>query len=379
MSSTSSLPTALNTTLALVGQLSASLENDNTSTSVSEPCSTSESLAQLPLLSAAAKSLKAQVTKLSLLAITPPFTPSATVDILSVINHSILPALITAALLMKAEKFTDQFRREAFLLTKMTLRELEGLVKLLERRNDREVRSVEVDVAEEKENVTEATGRVWDGCDALVRHADEGVTGFVVKQAGQYLALVKDAVEELEEWEPGEDEDGYGGLIESDEDDSQNLTDGQADKESTAELASCRVKALAVLRRIPMSLHAVIKNRLQRTLPADLGNQDVKKLETILEQYKLISSAIDDAAGTLYEGDIERSQRHVHNAKMMTVDIVESLLHPWRPASDRRQIDSAANSQSKEDRYMQRALDWIKSAGPDNVESYVRESPQAAP
>lgn len=279
-----------------------------------------------------------------------------------------------AAQLVTAEQFTKKFHRETVLLAKAALRDLGGLVGIVQdicksRGGDRAP-----DTDKDKEAVTEATGRVWDSCDALVRVADDGVGTFVAREAEQFLALVKDAVKELEEWEPGEDEDGFQELIESDEEENEAEADEHVDGEQHAALNKCKEEVLAVLRRIPMTLHVIIKNRLQKGLPVEFEKQHVEKLNTVLEQYKRISDTVDEAAGTLYEGDMKQSLRHVQDAKQMTVDVAESLLHPWTFAGNQGQLNSAANGPSKEDRYVQKALEWIKAAGSDRIESQATEA-----
>lgn len=370
----SSLPITLKTTLALVTQFLESLSSDHSDAyqtsdskqSTSQANGFSEAtISPLPLLSAAAKSLKAQVTKLSLLTITPPFTPSAVSDILSSLNDSVLPSLITAALLITPGGHTARFHREIVLLTKSTLRDLAALVGLVEKQR---VRKDDANTDEKKE-VTEATGRVWEGCDTLADLAERGIAGFVAKSAEEYLALIKDAVKELEEWDPDEDEDDD---FDDLDDSGDEETDGDApevnDEEGDKELDRYKEEALVVLRRVPMSLHVVIKNRLQRGVPKELEIRHITVLNTILGKYQSISNAVDEATGTLYERDTDRSRRHLREAKDITVEVVESLLRPIDQIATEAEGNSVKTGESKEDRYVEKALDWIKAAGTEEAQ-----------
>ncbi|KAL9618769.1 MAG: hypothetical protein Q9160_006563 [Pyrenula sp. 1 TL-2023] len=375
MPPSSSLSITLQTTLALVTRFSEPLSNANSyayqnsdpKKSTSQADRASEPVPPpLPLLSAAAKSLKAQVTKLSLLTITPPFTPSAVSNILTSLNDSVLPSLITAAHLITPENHTARFHREIALLTQATLKDLAILVGLVEKQSGRKD---DAD-ANAKNEVTEATGRVWEGCDTLVDLADKGIAGFVAKSAEEYLALIKDAVKELEAWDPDEeDDDGFDDLEGSEDEEIDDNVVGVKDEEGgDRELEEYRNQALAVLRRVPMSLHVVIKNRLQRGVPKELENRHITVLNSVLEKYQGISNVVDEAAGTLYERDTDRSRRHLREAKDMTVEVVESLLHPLDKMATDANVNGVKADESKEDRYVQKSLDWIKAAGTDEAQ-----------
>lgn len=56
----------------------------------------------------------------------------------------------------------------------------------------------------EKDVVTVAAGRVWDACDVVTNTAGKGVVGFVMHRVEQWRDLIRDAVEEIEEWDPEE-------------------------------------------------------------------------------------------------------------------------------------------------------------------------------
>jgi hypothetical protein len=96
VSGQASLPTTLQTSIALCQRFAASLA-PNAPFEVPQTGPTAPS--PLVLLHAAVTTLRAQVTKLSLLAITAPFTPSAVATCLAPLNDSILTSLVTAALL----------------------------------------------------------------------------------------------------------------------------------------------------------------------------------------------------------------------------------------------------------------------------------------
>jgi hypothetical protein len=343
---------AIVTTIALIEQF---LTNLAPYAAHSVPNSPADAPSPLVLLDAAAKSLKAQVTKISLLVINTPFTASAVAASLQAVNDSILPSLVTAALLSTPEAFTISFSKEIRGLARVLLRDLLALIRFVDTRSRDGQPKASLSEAKKSE-ITEATGRVWDGCDNLTKLSEHGLPGFVARKAQQWLELMKDAVKELQEWDPEEevDDDLFGDATEDDQDPDNGKDD---DKDRATISAGVRDQALKVLSRIPQSVHVLVKQRLEKLRPpttAPLSEATRNKLEAILAGTRRISDMIDESAEGMYMGDPELCLKKAGEARALTIGIVELGLNPLdgEAASDR--------SQTQEDKFVQRALDWIR-------------------
>ncbi|RMZ79053.1 hypothetical protein DV737_g3555, partial [Chaetothyriales sp. CBS 132003] len=307
-STTPSCAAALATTLALIDQFTASLVPTDPRHHGSAP-SSPEAPSPLLLLAAAAKSLKAQVTKLSLLTVTAPFTPSAVATTLQAVNDSVLPTLVTAALLVSADGFTASFATEC------------------------------------RAYVTEATGRVWQDCDVVVAFAEGGIPMFVVSKAKQWLELMKDAVAELQQWDPEEEVD-----------EADLFGDAEANASDRATIsAGVKDQALKVLSRIPQSVHVVVKQRLEKVRQQQLSSHVRARLDPTLARLSSISDLIDESAEGMYMGNLELCLKKAGEARAVTIELVEHALHGFIDDDQRGQ-----EKESQEDKYVKRALDWIR-------------------
>jgi len=360
--------TVLRTSLALVDQFLQSLatthvSRDQAGASGSHP-------SPLLLFKAAAEGLKASTTKLSLLSITSPFTGTAVTSLIKPLNNSILPSLVTAALLVTPANFTDSFAQEIIRLARGTIVELRSLLELIERRaKDGQPKSEPR--KEDKQNITEATGRVWESCDAIVKFSSDGVPGFVVKKAEQWLALMKDAVQELQEWDPEEDvdEDIFGD-VGSDDEDGDKLTEKTKDSDQATIAAGVKEQALKVLSRIPQSIHVVVKQRLAK-MPAALrsGEQELSSeqrviLNNVTRDVRLISECIDESAEAMYMGDPELCLKKAGEARALTINVVEMAVPPWQTRTNMQE-------ETKEDGFLKKALLWIQQVDTSSSRSDI--------
>ncbi|KAJ9306797.1 hypothetical protein DTO217A2_3784 [Paecilomyces variotii] len=362
----------LATTLALTDEFQSTLSTTPAlSSSEKEPnTNPTEGPAPLPLLSASATALKAQVTKLSLLAINAPFTPSAVNSVLSAINESVLPSLLTAALLITDAAYTKSFRAEVHALVKTLLKELSGLigdVKNVADKKDREKKGGKKEEelpAAEKDSVVVATGRVWDACDVVVEIAGKGVVGFVIRRVEEWRDLVKDAIGELEEWDPNDEEDDedWDNLINGSGDDDDKSEDGdEEEEEDAAALNEHKKMALRALKPIAAIYPAIVSNRLKKgglETSADvlLPCSHLRALETLMADLQSIPEHIDEAAGSLYEADIEKSTSYLHKAKGRAVKVVQSLVLPWTMA----ETEGTEAKTPEEDKFSVWSKTWLK-------------------
>lgn len=395
------LSVTLTTTFALIDQFSASIAQSTDQSSLpAEEQLPSLTQSPLALLSASTASLKAQSTRLSLLTLTPPFTPSAVSKILSALNSSVLPSLLTAALLIVNEdrKYTASFSAEVRSFVKAILRDLHTLISCVEERS-RHADPKEQPGEQQKHNVTEAVGRVWESCDGLVALADGGIGAFIVKKAEMWLGLIKDAVEELKEWDP--EEDGVDGLFGEDALQNNHAGDEAEEVSTGAEIAKASV--MRVLTRVPQSLHVVVKQRLRKwrwESPSSRDSFDGKASETggtsssdhdyqllqdqhvtadhVLRGMREVSETVDEMAEALYMGQLSRSGELVNDVWKATMDVVAAVRNSNEYHTTHGSGIDVAEEQKEtsEDKYIRRALDWIKvvEPKPPNSRAVTNES-----
>ncbi|KAL6231163.1 hypothetical protein BDW75DRAFT_50205 [Aspergillus navahoensis] len=324
------LHVVLKTTLTLIEQFQSPLSTTqpNLGPAIKEE---SQSPDPLPLLSASSTALKSHVTKLSLLAINSPFTPSAVATTLSTLNESVLPSLVTAALLITPESHMRAFQSEIRVLTGTALKELLLLVKEVQVIAEGKANKKSLEQGE-KDAVTAVAGRVWDACDVLVDVVAKGIVGFVVRRAEEYRDLVRDALVEIEEWDPDEEGDeffddllGDGDTDEAGANGEDEETDGE---DSSAVLHAQKKNALRILKPIAQIYPALIANRLKK-VPVPLAPSKIGILESVLKSLQQIPDHIDEVAGALYEADLDKYTRQLRETKDSASKAIELVILPW--------------------------------------------------
>lgn len=223
-----SLETLIQTAGTLLKQLQDVLgELRNNPDAPSAPATSSASTAPLDALALARDSatlIRAHATKVSLLIINEPFTPSAVSSVVRELVKGPIPGLAASVQACDANIYTWAFRRE---LASRCQRVLSGLAELLAKvPKDGKV------LAKEKEGFgaggkgsIASTGLLWSACDSLITLANGGVSGFFVHKMDEWKDTLNDIMEEVKEWgdeeadEDDEDEDDVG------EDDEDDLAD----------------------------------------------------------------------------------------------------------------------------------------------------------
>ncbi|KAJ5096217.1 hypothetical protein NUU61_005573 [Penicillium alfredii] len=353
------LSTILSTTVALLGQFQDALS----ATSAAGRAETPKDAEALPLLSASSAALKAQVTKLSLLAISSPFTHTAVTGVIRDLNDSVLPSLVTAALLVTPTQYTKAFHSEILVLSKTALTELSTLVQEVQRVADQKDRAKKENPAKkeaeltqfEKDAVTLATGRVWDACETVTDVATKGVVGFVMRRVEQWRDLVRDAIEEIEEWDPNEEGDAFFDDLMGDDDAKARDDDSEDDDEDTAASHEQKKSTIRFLKPIAQVYPAIINNRLKKagTTPSS-SLSGVTRLQSLMASLQPIPDHVDEAAGALYEANLAKSARFLVRTKKCAVQAVNVVMAPWDAAN-------GANGQTQaEDKFTVWSKTWLK-------------------
>lgn len=348
----------LKTAVVLSEQFQATLDTTPQAETTATTTST-QGTDPLVLLSDSVKMLRSQVTKLSLLAITSPFTPSAISAVVSAANDSAMPSLVTAALLLTASEYTKAFTSEARILAKTVLREFSALVEgVLRLANRHEAGDLNQELSkQDKEDITSRTGRVWDSCDTLIDLVAKGVVGFVAGRVQQWHDLIKDAISELEEWDPEEDDADFDDLLgenDDDDDDEEGKEEPtQEEKNEIEALQKQKKSTLRALKPIAQIYPAIVSNRIKKGGLTASSSAQVQKLESLSSDLQAIPGHVDEAAGSLYEGSVADSLRYLRLAKTAAERAVQLVASPWRG-------EGTSDTECKEDKFTVWSKTWMK-------------------
>ncbi len=270
----------------------------------------------------AATLIKAHSTKISLLIINAPFTPTAITSVLREVASGPLPALATSVELCDSRLYTKVMRSELQWRVEKVLLEFRALVG-----------DIPLDgkvLSDGRKNGTLAglgkgsladTGVLWGACDELVELKRLGIGGLLIKKVEQYRDTVKDALEELQEWgeETSEDDEGDNdelyeatvngtGSSNPAQDAIDDIFQGGrhipvGDVHKVRERLECTLRRLKL---INLLYQAIIKRRL-KTLPAmphDSASSTVTaRLDMLMPLISRIPDSIDDLASAFYSLD----------------------------------------------------------------------------
>lgn len=274
----------------------------------------------IALANDAATLMKAHSTKLSLLIINAPFTPTAISTVLREVSSGPLPALATSVELCDSMIYTNAMRLE---LQWRVKRVLEGFLAL--------VGDIPLDgdvLNKERKNETMAgmgkaslasTGRLWEACDRVMELKKIGIGGLMIRKAEQYRDTVKDALKELQEWseETSDDEEQGDDLHEEAiENENCNLSQDAIDSmfqdqrhipandvNKVRERLECTCRRL---RLITLLYQAIVKRRL-RTLPVlsptSAPSDIISRLDTLIPLLSHIPDSVDELASAFYSLD----------------------------------------------------------------------------
>ncbi|CAK7243741.1 MAG: hypothetical protein STHCBS139747_005268 [Sporothrix thermara] len=183
--------------------------------------------------------IRAHGTKISLLMINEPFTPSAIAKVVKELDSAVL-SLGTAAQQCYGDRYTNHVRQELARRCMGVLEQTQHLLNAIPR-DGRVVpeaqRTGGAGTGTSSRHQSKAMadrgsytkiGILWAECDGLVAFCNGGVDGYLVKVVNQVAEQLKDEQEELREWGDEEDEDGDGD-DDDDDDDDGNVSDSGYD------------------------------------------------------------------------------------------------------------------------------------------------------
>jgi len=311
---------------ALLTQFLANLSPNNANTSSTLPPNPPN---PLHVLRDSATLLKAHTTKLSLLLINKPFTATAVQKVLRDVSGTCLPAMMSAVEICQPEVWGSFLRHQVTARVRAVMREMDVCFNEVLQIATQELDSGSKPKPERSErtggkqesarDTLTSTGVVWDACDALIELESVGIGGLAVQRAGEWRDMIKDAIEELKEWEEGDAED-------DDDDDDQDeesdaVSDDQDDKDSIENMFSAAnalpknrpdlKKQLATandkLKKIVMLYAALIKRRLKTFSPSAASIKDnIATLDRLITTLKELPESVDELATSFYDLDSDQ-------------------------------------------------------------------------
>ncbi|KAK0707619.1 hypothetical protein B0H67DRAFT_494684 [Lasiosphaeris hirsuta] len=246
-----------------------------------KPQGTADPIDALSLAHDSVALIKAHATKISLLIINEPFTPTAITSVLRELITGPLPALASAVQLCTAERYTQTLQQELAWQGGRVLRELRELLSKIP--NDGRILSGEkkdssVGSAAGKGSLA-ATGVLWAACDDVIAFSKRGFAGNLVHKVEQFRDMLKDIMEELKEWgeETGDDED---------DDDEDSPEDDNID-EVTGSLRATHISASQNTQNAQDMLDDLMNS--QQYIPRDDPDKIRERLESCLKRLRLTS------------------------------------------------------------------------------------------
>ena len=330
----------ITSTLALLTQFSASL----TTTQSPPPDRIDNPPNPLLILSDAAKLVKAHTTKLSLLAINKPFTPTAITKVLRELSSTCLPAMMSATQICEQEKrmWGVMMHTEVQARVSRVFRELEMLLG--------EIRSIASGSAlPARRDSLSSTGVVWESCDALVELERLGIAGLAVQKAQQYQETIKDALKELQEWKEGTDLDFEGqgdGLADSDDEGVDGDRDSLDDlfnaqnsmPKDRPELVALVEEAEGKIKKVVILYQALLKRRIKQFKGDQVEGSDeqqpVTRLDQLMASLRRMPHQVDDMVGKFYELDEKTAKETLDEIILSGRTACERMRTNWTRTED---------------------------------------------
>ena len=302
----------ITSTQAILSQFKATL-SDTTTTTANNQKPIASPPNPLDIFSDAARLLKAHVTKLSLLVLNKPFTPTAVTKVLRELSTTCLPAMIAGVQICCGQEkatYGSLLGREAAARTRRVFVELEALVLEI-----RSVAATGIVASGNGRDSLSTTGVVWESCDSLAELKALGMGGLAVQKAEEWRETVKDAAEELQEWAEGGDleSEGQDALFDSedegvdgDDNDSFNGIFNAANSlpADRVELKELVGKSVEKLKKVEILYKALVKRRLKtyKSVAAVEGRKSsAEYLDELMDGLKELPDSIDDMVSTFYD------------------------------------------------------------------------------
>lgn len=232
----------------------------------------------LSLAHDSASLIRAHGTKISLLIINEPFTPSAVSTVLRELVAGPIPGLASSVQACTSKQYTAVVRKELAWRAQRVLAELDGLLHKVPKDGKVLTESKRGGFSKSSKGSLPATGLLWQACDNVIDLSKMGVGGFFIQKVHQWRDTINDVMEELKEWgdeEPASDEDDEDDDDDDNDDDQDDSVNNLADQ-----LGSQSISTQAMLDSLMDS---------QQTIPASDPDKIRPRLETSLKRLRLVT------------------------------------------------------------------------------------------
>ncbi|KAI8961317.1 hypothetical protein F5Y11DRAFT_229981 [Daldinia sp. FL1419] len=315
----------------------------------SSPLPTTQSIDPLSLAHDSATLIKAHTTKLSLLIINEPFTPSAISKVIRELVAGPIPALASAVQICDADKYTLVARQDLAWRCYRVLNELNNLVAIIPLDGKVLADAQKRGTKGEKGSLV-ATGVIWAACDDVILLKKLGIAGLLIKKVEEYRDMLKDILEELKEYGEEVDDDDDDDADEAGEDGVDNVADQiQNTHISTQEMLDDFMNPRHIPRDDPLKIRerldsclkrlrlttllytAIIKRRLKSIppLPAITQASITKRLDEVFPILKRLPQRFEDIAGAFYDLDRDGIDHTMDSCFFDAFAASEMLLEPW--------------------------------------------------
>ncbi len=164
-----------------------------------------------------------------------------------------------------------------------------------------------------------STGVLWAECDKMRALGLGGLTKIAAERVEEYHGLLKDAIAELEHWDPDEDSESDTDSLTSNKENTSSAPPVKASLEQSVKdfplspLTALRNRTLAILRIIRVLYPAIVKRRVL-TFPNITSSTTAESLpslshirifDELIDHTKHFTEETDEIAGALYAGDEE--------------------------------------------------------------------------
>lgn len=324
-----SLETLIQTAGTLLKQLQDVLgEIRNKPDAPSAPATSSASTTPLDALALARDSatlIRAHATKVSLLIINEPFTPSAVSSVVRELVKGPIPGLAASVQACDPNVYTLAFRRE---LASRCQRVMSGLAELLVKipKDGKVLAKEQEGFAAGGKGSIASTGVLWSACDSLAALANGSVSGFFVQKMNEWKDTLNDIMEEVKEWgdeeadedDEDEDEDDAGGddvddlpdAVASAHISTQNMLDDlmsshQSIPASDPDGIRARLESSLRRLRLVIILYTAITKRRMKKLPSfpqgETSSTTTQRLNELAPLLQKLPDSFGDLAGAFYE------------------------------------------------------------------------------
>lgn len=342
---------------SIAAQDPASSARDNTQPQAAS--GTDGPLDALSLAHDAAALIKAHATKISLLIINEPYTPTAVGKVLRDLVTSPIPGLAAAVEACAPERYTRIIQQDLAWRAGRVFKELKELLSRIPKDGKVLVdgkKSASAGAAGGKGSIA-ATGVLWSACDDLMGFAKRGFAGNLAHKVEQLRDTLKDVMEELKEWGEETEDDEDDGSDEQSDAGSDGVAQGASDSRARDAQAilddlmnsqryiprddpdKIRERLDSCLKRLRLTTifyQATVKRRIKPLphLPSVSHSDIPARLDEVVSVLKRIPESFGSVAMAFYELDRSEIDRLMDECFFDAFAASELLVKPWEGQKD---------------------------------------------